>query len=122
MSYYKTPTCFGTEVPSSGGRSVQSNVDPTHQSGYYVVFTEIIIILNTKILKYKKLITINLQCCNINSIRSINNKPFQVLQLFTTVLSCIQTSVSIVYRDIVLWNVCSVSCPVVRYTLYIYGH
>jgi hypothetical protein len=58
---------------------------PTHQSTYYVAFTEINKILNIKILKYVKLITINLQCCNINSIKSIKNKPFQVLQLFTTV-------------------------------------
>jgi hypothetical protein len=26
MSHYKTPTCFGTEVPLSGSRSVQRNV------------------------------------------------------------------------------------------------
>jgi hypothetical protein len=42
MSYYKTPTCFGTEVHSSRGRSVQSNVDPTHQSNYCVAFIEVI--------------------------------------------------------------------------------
>ena len=61
MTYYKTPTCFGTEVPSSAGRSVQSNVDPTHQSGYYVAFIEFINILNIAILKYIKLMTINVQ-------------------------------------------------------------
>jgi hypothetical protein len=72
MSYYKTPTCFGTEVPSSGSCSVQRIVGPTHQSSYYVAFTEVIKILNIKILKYVKLITIKLECCNIKS------KPFPV--------------------------------------------
>jgi hypothetical protein len=48
----KPATCFGTEFPSSGGRSVQRNVDPTHRSGYSVAFTEIIKILDIKILKY----------------------------------------------------------------------
>jgi hypothetical protein len=38
-SYYSTSTCFGTEAPSSGNRSVQRNVDPTRQSNYYVAFT-----------------------------------------------------------------------------------
>jgi hypothetical protein len=101
MNCYKTSTCFGTEVPSTGGRSIQRNVDPTHRSSYYVAFTEVIKILNVIIIKYVKLMTINLQCCNINSTKSVNNKPFQVLQLFATVRSHIQTSVSIVCRDLV---------------------
>jgi hypothetical protein len=29
-----------------------------------------------------KLITVNLQCCNINSIPILGNKPFQIWQLF----------------------------------------
>ena len=44
---------------------------------------------------------INLQCFYINSTKIINNKPFQVLQLFVTVRSRIQTCVSIVCRDLV---------------------
>ena len=44
---------------------------------------------------------INLQCFYINSTKSINNKPFQVLQLFVTVRSRIQTCVSIVCGDLV---------------------
>jgi hypothetical protein len=78
-------TCFGTEVPSSGCRSIQSNVDPTHQYNYYVAFTEVIKRLNIKILKYVKLMTINVQCFDINSTTNMNNTPFQVLQLFATV-------------------------------------
>ena len=31
------------------GRSIQRNVDPTHQSSYYVAFTEVIKILSIKI-------------------------------------------------------------------------
>ena len=67
----KNPTSFGTEVPSSGGHSIWRNVDPTHQSSYYVAFTEVIRILSIKILKYVKLMTINLQCCNINIVPGI---------------------------------------------------
>jgi hypothetical protein len=32
VSYYNTPTCFGTEVPSSARRSVQRNVGPTRRT------------------------------------------------------------------------------------------
>ena len=58
-------------MPSTGGRSIQSNVDPTHQSSYYVAFTKVITILIITILKYIKLITINLKYYNINSIKNI---------------------------------------------------
>ena len=68
-------------MPSSGSRSIQRNVDPTHHSSFYVAFAEVFKILNTKILKYIKLITIKPPCCNINSIKSVKNNPFQVLQL-----------------------------------------
>jgi hypothetical protein len=89
-------------MASSGGRSVQRNVEWLHHSSYCVAFTEAITILNNKILKCIKLITINLQCCSINS-----NKIFKVsrssygrcLQLYG---SCIQTSMSIVCRDLLL--------------------
>ena len=37
-------------MPSSGGSSIQSNVDPTHKSSYYVAFTEVIKVLKIKIL------------------------------------------------------------------------
>ena len=75
-------------MPSSEGRSVQRNIDRIHQSSYYVAFTEMVKVLNTKILKYIKLITINLQCSTIKSIKiikNIKNKPFQAFQLFITV-------------------------------------
>jgi hypothetical protein len=68
-------------VPSSGGRTLQRNVHPTHQSSYYVVFAGVIQILDIKILKYIKFITVNLERCNINSIKSIARKPFQAQQL-----------------------------------------
>jgi hypothetical protein len=45
----------------------------------------VIKILKINILKYIKLITINPQCCNINSIKSVKIKPFHILQLFSTV-------------------------------------
>jgi hypothetical protein len=80
----KTPTCFGTGVPAPGGRTIQRTADPTHQSSYCVAFNAVAEILNIKIPKHVKLTTPNLQCCNINSNKSIKNKPFQVLQLFTT--------------------------------------
>jgi hypothetical protein len=67
MSHYKTPTCFGTEVPSSGS-----------QTSYYVALAEIIKILNIKILKYIKLTSIKSQCFNVKSIKNIKSKPFQV--------------------------------------------
>jgi hypothetical protein len=48
MNYYKkAPTCFGTEMPSSGGHLIQR----THQSIYYVAFAEIIKILELKNMK-----------------------------------------------------------------------
>jgi hypothetical protein len=78
MRYYKTTTCFGTEMPSSGRRSIQRNVGPTHQSSY-VALTEVIEILNIEVLKYIKLITVNLQCCNINSSKSVKSKPFATI-------------------------------------------
>jgi hypothetical protein len=58
---------------------------PNTPVSYCVSFTEEIKILNINILRYMKLITINLGCFNINGIESIKNKPFTVLQLFTTV-------------------------------------
>jgi hypothetical protein len=48
VSYYKTSTCFGTEVPSSGSRSVQRNVGPRRQYSYYVAFTGVITLLCTE--------------------------------------------------------------------------
>jgi hypothetical protein len=45
---------------------------------------------------------IHLQCCNVNSIKSITNKSFQVLQLFTTVWITHTNIMSIVCRDLVL--------------------
>ena len=35
---YKTPTCFNTEVPSSGGYSIQRIVDATYQSSYVCMY------------------------------------------------------------------------------------
>jgi hypothetical protein len=102
MNYYKNPTCFDTEVPSSGGRSVQTDVDPTHLSSCYVAFPEVIKILNIKILKYIKLITINLQFCNINSIKVLKVSLFRYCSCLQLYGSCIQTSVSIACRDLVL--------------------
>jgi hypothetical protein len=57
MSYYKKdpPTYFNTEVPSSGGRSIQTNVDLTHQSSYYVALTENSKQLDFKILQIHKI-------------------------------------------------------------------
>jgi hypothetical protein len=62
------------------GPLLDGNVGTTHQSSYYVAFTEIIKMLGIKILKYMRLIATNLHCCNINSTKSIKSKPFQVLQ------------------------------------------
>jgi hypothetical protein len=51
VSYYKkTPICFGTEMPSSEGRSVQRNVGQPRQSSYDVALMEVTEILNIKIL------------------------------------------------------------------------
>jgi hypothetical protein len=36
IGYCKTPTCFSSGVPSSGGRAIQRHVDPTHPSCYFV--------------------------------------------------------------------------------------
>jgi hypothetical protein len=102
MSYYKNPTCLSTEVPSSAGLSIHRNVDLTHQPSYYVAFTDMTKILDVNILKYVKLITINSQRCTINSIKSIKNKPFQVLQSFATVWIMRTDIASIVRRDLVL--------------------
>jgi hypothetical protein len=44
--------------------------------------------LDIKILKCIKLITINVKCCNMNSIKSIEsikNRPLKVLQVFRSV-------------------------------------
>jgi hypothetical protein len=72
-------------VPSSGGRTLERNVDPTHQSSYYVAFTGVIKILDIKFLKCIKFITVNLQRRNINSIKGIDRKPFQAQQLLAAV-------------------------------------
>ena len=58
MSYYKNPYMFRHRGAIIRGRSIQRNVAPTHQSSYYVAFIEVIRILNTKILKYIKLIKV----------------------------------------------------------------
>jgi hypothetical protein len=76
-------------------------VDPTHQSSYYFAFTEVIKIWNTKILKYVKFIIINLKC-NINSIKGIKIKRSRCCSCLQLYESCMQTSVSIVCRDLVL--------------------
>jgi hypothetical protein len=52
MSYNKTPTCFGTEMPSSGSSSVQRSIGPICQSSYCVALTEVIKILNIRVPKY----------------------------------------------------------------------
>jgi hypothetical protein len=72
-------------VPSSEGRTLQRNVDPTHQSSYYVVFTAVIKILDIKFLKYIKFITVNSEWRNINSIKETESKPLQVQQLLAAV-------------------------------------
>jgi hypothetical protein len=46
---------------------MQRKIGTTHHCSYYAAFTEMIKILNIEILKYIKLITINPQRCNINS-------------------------------------------------------
>jgi hypothetical protein len=81
------------------GRSVQRNVDPTHQSSYHVALTGVIKILNIKILTYIKLKTINLQCYNINNIKHMHSRYCSCLQLYG---SCIQTAMSMARRDLVL--------------------
>jgi hypothetical protein len=84
---------------------MQRNVDRTHQSSYYVAFTEVIKILNIGILKYVKLITINLECCNINNIQSIKNNPlhckFMVINFMyfkTLMFNILITSVKATYN------------------------
>jgi hypothetical protein len=89
-------------VPSSGGRSIQRNVDATQQSSYDVAFTEVIKTFNIKILKCIKLIIINLQCCNINTIKSIKISRSSCCSFSRLYGSCIQRSMSIVCRDRVL--------------------
>jgi hypothetical protein len=42
---YKTPTCFGTELPSSGSHSEQRSIRPARLTRYYVAFGKIIEIL-----------------------------------------------------------------------------
>ena len=74
----------------------------TKESCYYDVFTEMIEILNFKFLKCIKLITINLQCCNINSIKSIKISRSSYSSCLQMCGSCILTSVSIIGRNLVL--------------------
>jgi hypothetical protein len=102
MKYYKTPTCFGTEVPSLGNCLVQRNIGPTCQSSYYVTRTEGMKIIHIKISKYIKLTTIKSQCCNIkalNVIKARRSRYSSCLQLYG---SCIQTSISILCSDLLL--------------------
>jgi hypothetical protein len=42
---YKTATCFGSAMPSSGSYSEQSSRSPTRQSSYYVAFIGMVKIL-----------------------------------------------------------------------------
>jgi hypothetical protein len=72
-------------VPSSGGRTFQRNVDPTHQSNYYVAFTGVIKILDINFLKYITFITVNSEWCNTNTIKSIDIKTCQAQQLLAAV-------------------------------------
>lgn len=73
-SYYKKSLRVSAlKCHNQWGRSIKRNVDPTHQSGHYVAFTEMVTILNITILKYTKLITIYAQCCNIYSIKNVNS-------------------------------------------------
>jgi hypothetical protein len=85
VSDYRIPYIFQHWHSINRGSSVEKNFDATPQSSYYTVFTEVIKILKTKILKYLKLITINLQSCNINSIKRIKTHPFHVQHLFPNV-------------------------------------
>ena len=89
-------------MPSSTGRSIQRNVDLTHQPSYYVAFTEMTKILDVNILKYVKLITINSQRCTINSIKSIKKSRSSYCSCLQLYGSCVLTSASIVRRDLVL--------------------
>jgi hypothetical protein len=61
-------------VPSSEGRSIKRNVGPTHQSNY-VAFTEVIKMLNFKIRKHIKLITINLKVVTLIVLQAFKINP-----------------------------------------------
>jgi hypothetical protein len=103
-------------VLSSGGRSVQRNVDPTHQSSYHVALIGVIKILNIKIIKYIKLKTINLQ----NIILTVLKLLTRSLPGTAVVYSCMDHAYTHPYRSyvrILSWrSACSVTCRLVMYT------
>jgi hypothetical protein len=77
MSYYKTLTCFDTEVPSSGSRSAQRNVAPAQPSSYYVALTEVVKILSIKIFSRSRLkILIRRRTNNILSLNNAKEHSF----------------------------------------------
>jgi hypothetical protein len=79
-SYYKNRYMLQHRGAIIRGRTIIRHIDPKHEYSYYVAFPAVTKILNIKILKYLKSITIHLQCCKINSLESIKIKALQVLQ------------------------------------------
>jgi hypothetical protein len=75
---------------------------PNTPGSYCVAFTEEIKILNIKILRYIKLITINLQCCNINGTESIQNSRSGCCSCLQLCGSCVPTSMFIVCGDLIM--------------------